>query len=75
MLQDTLQVLEQGYYEKNGKKIKLKLSQKEMEEIRVYLPDEVKSNANQKSFNPPLVYLQSLLNVIKKKRAVTFNCE
>ena len=31
MFQDTLQVLEQGYYEKNGKKIKLKRSQKEME--------------------------------------------
>lgn len=55
MLQDTLKILKQGYYEKNGKKIELKLSQKEMEEIRVYLPDEVKRNAGRKDFNPPFV--------------------
>lgn len=55
MLQDTLQILKQGYYEKNGKKIALKLSQKEMEEIQVYLPYQVKKNANREDFNPPFV--------------------
>lgn len=55
MLQDTLQILKQGYYEKNGKQIKLKLSEKEMEEIQVYLPDEVKKNACRKDFDPPFV--------------------
>lgn len=55
MLQDTLQILKQGYYEKKGKKIKLKLSSKKMKEIQVYLPDEVKSNANREDFNPPFV--------------------
>ena len=33
MLKDTLQIIYQSYYEKNGKKIKLKLSRDEMEEI------------------------------------------
>lgn len=55
MLQDTLQILKQGYYKRNGRKIKLKLSTKEMKEIQVYLPDEVKSNANRKNFKPPFV--------------------
>ena len=55
MLQDTLQILKQGYYEKNGKKIKLKLSGEEMEKIQVYLPNEVKRNANREDFNPSFV--------------------
>ena len=50
MLQDTLQILKQGYYEKNGKRIMLKLSAKEMKEIQVYLPDEVKRNTNREDF-------------------------
>ncbi len=53
MLQDTLQILKQGYYEKNGKRIKLKLSAKEMEEIQVYLPEDVKKNASREDFHPP----------------------
>lgn len=55
MLQDTLQILKQGYYEKNGKRIMLKLSAKEMKEIQVYLPDEVKRNTNREDFKPPFV--------------------
>lgn len=55
MLQETLQILEQGYYVKNGKKIQLKLSRKEMEEIRVYLPDDVRKCGSHKDFNPPYV--------------------
>lgn len=30
MLEDTLKILKQGWYEKNGKRIQLKLSAKEM---------------------------------------------
>ena len=55
MLKDTLQILKQGYYEKNGKKIKLKLSGEEMENIQVYLPDDVQRNAGCEDFNPPFV--------------------
>ena len=33
MFQETLQIFEQGYYVKNGEKIHLKLSRKEMEEV------------------------------------------
>ena len=40
MLEDTLKILNQGWYEKNGKRIQLKLSEKEMQEIQVYLPDD-----------------------------------
>ncbi len=53
MLQDTLQILQQGYYEKNGKKIKLKLTADEMKDIQVYLPDEVEKNGNREDFQPP----------------------
>ena len=36
MLADTLQILERGWYEKNGRKVKLKLSAQEMLDIQVY---------------------------------------
>lgn len=55
MLQETLQILEQGYYVKNGRKVQLKLSRRDMEEIYVYLPDEVKKNGSRKDFEPPYV--------------------
>ena len=42
MLDETLRIMEQGYYEKDGRKVELKLSRKEMEEIHVYLPDDVR---------------------------------
>lgn len=52
MLRDTLQILEQGWHEKNGKKVKLKLSRKEMERTEVYLPGDVSKNANRRDFDP-----------------------
>lgn len=55
MLKDTIKIFAQDYYEKNGKKIKLKLSKEKREEIQVYLPDAVASNANREDFNPPFV--------------------
>lgn len=41
MLHDTMQIMEQGYYMVNGKRKDLKLSRSRMEEVRVYLPDDV----------------------------------
>ena len=41
MLQDTLDILEQGYYLLGEKKVELKLSKEEMREIDVYLPGEI----------------------------------
>ncbi len=55
MLHDTLRILKKGYYEKNGKRIKLKLSHKEMEDIRVYLPESEKRNSSRQDFYPPVV--------------------
>ena len=46
MFEDTMQILKQGYYEKNGKKIALKLSDNAMKDIQVYLPDDVKKVCN-----------------------------
>jgi len=43
MLTDTLAILKQGYYTKDGKQIKLKLTQAQMEEISVYLPRDIKN--------------------------------
>ena len=55
MLQETLQILEQGYYEKQGKRVNLKLSRKEMETVQVLLPDDVEAYSNRPEFKPPLV--------------------
>ncbi len=55
MLEDTLKILKQGWYEKNGKRIQLKLSAKEMQEIQVYLPEEVKKNCSDPEFSRPFV--------------------
>ncbi len=50
MLQDTLQILDQGYYTINGHTVHLKLSRKEMEEAHVFLPDDVKKLSQSKDF-------------------------
>ena len=42
MLHDTLKIFENGSYTKNGKKIKIKLSKKELYSSEVLLPDRVK---------------------------------
>ena len=55
MFQETMKILEQGYYYKNGRRVNLKLSRREMEEIHVYLPDGVREYANRKDFKPPIV--------------------
>lgn len=43
MLNDTLEICEQGYYFVSGKKVQLKLSKAEMKSVRVFLPDELES--------------------------------
>lgn len=50
--EDTMKILKQGYYEKDGRKIQLKLSAKQREEIQVYLPDDVKTICNKTDFKP-----------------------
>ncbi|MBR3642232.1 MAG: TIGR02452 family protein, partial [Parasporobacterium sp.] len=50
MLQETLEIFRKGYYVKNGKTVRLKLSKEEVEEIRVFLPDDVKNYAESKAF-------------------------
>lgn len=42
VLEDTLNVFKKGYYEKDGKKIKLKLSPKQQSAVQVFLPQDVK---------------------------------
>ena len=50
MLQDTLSILNQGYY-KIGNKIKnLKLSREQMEAADVYLPKEVQAISDFRNF-------------------------
>lgn len=52
MFEDTMRILKQGYYEKNGRRIPLKLSPAAMEEIQVYLPDDVKAICSSTEFRP-----------------------
>ena len=55
MLQETLQILERGGYEVNGKRVRLKLSKKEMEEIRVLLPQDVEEICGRTDFKKVFV--------------------
>ncbi len=50
MLQDTLKILEQGFYLVNEHTVHLKLSRQEMEEAHVFLPEDVKRICQFKDF-------------------------
>ena len=50
MLNDTLSILQQGYYQINGRRVSLKLSRTEMEEISVYLPQDIEQLKADTSF-------------------------
>lgn len=50
MLEDTLNILRYGKYEKNGKTVYTKLSRMQMEECHVYLPDDIQDIMNRKDF-------------------------
>lgn len=52
MFEDTMQILKQGYYMKDNRKIQLKLSASEMKEIQVYLPEEVRRICVSTEFRP-----------------------
>ena len=43
LLNDTLNILNQGYYDKNNQKIKTKLTPQQREECIVYLPSDIES--------------------------------
>ena len=53
MLEDTLDILKKGWYEKDDRRIDLKLSDSEMKDIQVYLPDDVKEICGRTDFQPP----------------------
>lgn len=50
MLDDTLNIFKKGKYIKDGKIISTKLSEKQMEECHVYLPENVQDITNRKDF-------------------------
>ncbi len=50
MLQDTMRILDQGYYTIGSQKIKLKLSREQMEAADVYLPGEIQIMSENKDF-------------------------
>ncbi len=50
MLDDTLQIFNEGKYNKDGKIVYTKLSLKQMEECYVYLPEDVMDITNRKDF-------------------------
>ena len=50
ILQDTLSILEKGFYEIDGKTIRLKLSRHQMDEVKVFLPEDVKRVCQSKDF-------------------------
>ena len=50
MLQDTLEILKKGSYQFHGKTVPLKLSRAQMEEVQVFLPQDVRRVCNAKDF-------------------------
>ena len=50
MLQDTLDILDRGWYQLHGESIPLKLSRPQMEEVQVYLPRYVEAVCAAKDF-------------------------
>ena len=50
MLQDTLDILDRGFYQLDGKTIPLKLSREQMEEAEVFLPRDVQRISEAKDF-------------------------
>ena len=46
ILEETLAILEQGYYKKGLKKIRLKLTRDQMEEAQVFLPEDIPTLEN-----------------------------
>ena len=54
ILFETLQILDQGWYEAGDQKIQLKLSREEMEEARVILPHELETMAENPKDTTPL---------------------
>ena len=50
MLQDTLDILDRGWYQLHGEIIPLKLSHSQMEEVQVYLPRDVEAVCAAKDF-------------------------
>ncbi len=66
MLHETLQILEQGFYEKNGRKVQLKLSRSEMEEAKVIMPNDVWDTSSRPEFEPPFVMGRCVINCENK---------
>ena len=60
--EDTMQILKQGFYEKDGRKITLKLTAGKMEEIQVYLPDDVKEICNNTEFKTAATESESCIH-------------
>ena len=50
MFQDTMRILDQGYYTIGDRKIKLKLTRKQMEAADVYLPGDIRTMSDNKDF-------------------------
>ena len=50
MIQETLDILEKGTYQIEGKTIPLKLSRTQMEEVRVFLPEDVRRISRARDF-------------------------
>ena len=50
IFRDTMRILEQGYYIKDGRRIDLKLTREQMEEAWVFLPQDVKKVSENKDF-------------------------
>ena len=50
ILSDTLDIFDRGYYRTEGKTVELKLSGAEMEDVQVYLPEDVKRISQKTDF-------------------------
>ena len=51
VFRDTMAILEQGYFVKNGQRKDLKLTRAQMEEVRVFLPRDVRAVGESTDFD------------------------
>ncbi len=49
-LDDTLEILEKGCYQTQGRNVRLKLNREQMEEVKVFLPQDVQEIGGKKDF-------------------------
>ncbi|MCC8106396.1 MAG: TIGR02452 family protein [Clostridiales bacterium] len=75
ILEDTLEILGNGSFEKDGQEIKLQFSPEQMREMQVFLPEDIDTLRAEKTDVPAADGAGSEKNRAPQKTGCTFGCE